>query len=374
MSQDFAEDLQTVANDLQKLAAELTNSDLQRDVSSVEEAARAVEDAWSGSNLGYQSRVYYEGYRRPPAGAHFSREWGFIGMLQGTTGDWKQYDRDGTLAEIHRRAGLTNLDHHNDAAADAKRRFLRLKESAVSILTTYLSGADDKYISDQIEKVTGVTIPSFHLLTRAQMLTPSTVSRDSAAIDGGWQSAPHQDVIAHCMELRAPFVAAAELAEFTESAVSHISRTKAIPPMTSVPQMGTRVFIGHGRSPLWRELKDYVQDTLGLPVDEFNKVQTAGITTVARLTDMLDNAAFAFLVMTAEDETADGKLTARANVIHEVGLFQGRLGFAKAIILLEEGCEDFSNVNGLTQLRFPAGRISAEFHSVQEVLKREGII
>ncbi|MFD6103120.1 TIR domain-containing protein [Nocardia salmonicida] len=374
MSQDLADDLRTVADDLQKLADELTESQLEREVGIVEKAAREVEDAWSGSNLGYQSRVYYQGYSRPPAGAHFSREWGFTGMFQGTTGDWEQYDRDATLAEIHRRAGLANLDHHTDAATDAKRRFFRLKESAVSILTTYLSAASDKYITDQVEKISGVSIPGFNTLTRTQMLTPSTLSRDSAAVDGGWQSAPHQDSIAHCMELRAPYVAAAELAELAESAVSHIARSKAIPPMASVPQLGTRVFIGHGRSPLWRELKDYVQDTLGLPVDEFNKVQMAGITTVARLTDILDNAAFAFLVMTAEDETADGKLTARANVIHEVGLFQGRLGFEKAIILLEEGCEDFSNVNGLTQLRFAAGRISAEFHSVQEVLKREGVL
>ena len=29
---------------------------------------------------------------------------------------------------------------------------------------------------------------------------------------------------------------------------------------------------------------------------------------------------------------------ARMNVIHEVGLFQGRLGFERAIVLLEEGC------------------------------------
>jgi Predicted nucleotide-binding protein containing TIR-like domain len=35
---------------------------------------------------------------------------------------------------------------------------------------------------------------------------------------------------------------------------------------------------------------------------------------------MLDNASFAFLVCTAEDELTDGKLQARANVIHEVGL------------------------------------------------------
>jgi hypothetical protein len=65
---------------------------------------------------------------------------------------------------------------------------------------------------------------------------------------------------------------------------------------------------------------------------------------------MLDNAAFAFTVMTAEDEQLDGKQQARMNVIHELGLFQDRLGFEKAIILLEDGCEQFSNIEGLGQI------------------------
>ena len=54
------------------------------------------------------------------------------------------------------------------------------------------------------------------------------------------------------------------------------------------------------------ELKDYIQDQAGLPVDEFNRVPAAGLTTISRLNEMLDNAAIAFLVMTAEDENADG--------------------------------------------------------------------
>ena len=85
------------------------------------------------------------------------------------------------------------------------------------------------------------------------------------------------------------------------------------------------------------------------------------MTNVARLARMLDEAAIAFLVMTAEDEQADGKVQARMNVIHEVGMFQGRLGFEKAIILLEEGCEEFSNIHGLGQIRFPKNNIGAAF-------------
>jgi len=70
---------------------------------------------------------------------------------------------------------------------------------------------------------------------------------------------------------------------------------------------------------------------------------------------MLSQAAFAFLVLTAEEERGDGTLHACPNVIHEVGLFQGRLGLHRAIVMLEEGCSEFSNIIGLSQVRFPQG-------------------
>jgi DNA-binding response OmpR family regulator len=136
----------------------------------------------------------------------------------------------------------------------------------------------------------------------------------------------------------------------------------------------TTVFIGHGRSSLWRELKDFLSEKLKLEWDEFNRESTAGLSTTERLNDVMRRAAFAFLVMTAEDEHADGTKHARENVIHEVGLFQGLLGFAQAIVLLEEGCAEFSNLHGLTQIRFPAGVIKAAFAEVRDVLEREGIL
>lgn len=134
------------------------------------------------------------------------------------------------------------------------------------------------------------------------------------------------------------------------------------------------VFIGHGRSPLWRELKDFLKDRLNLQVDEFNSVPVAGTATISRLKEMSDRASFAFIIMTAEDEQPDGKKRARENVVHEVGLFQGRLGFERAIILLESGCEQFSNIHGLSQIHFPSGNISAVFEEVRRVLEREKLI
>jgi predicted nucleotide-binding protein len=148
--------------------------------------------------------------------------------------------------------------------------------------------------------------------------------------------------------LDAPSKCAKDLASIARHAGSHIVRRGRHARTGSL--VGTNVFIGHGRSPAWRDLKDLVKDRLGLPLDEFNRVPVAGVTNIARLSEMLDAAAIAFLVLTAEDERTDGTSQARMNVIHEVGLFQGRLGFTKAIVLLEEGCAEFTNIQGLGQI------------------------
>lgn len=140
------------------------------------------------------------------------------------------------------------------------------------------------------------------------------------------------------------------------------------------PPSGQKIFFGHGHSPVWKEFRDYVSHRLKLDWDEFNREATAGITTKERLEQMLDDASFAFLVMTAEDERADGSKSARANVIHEIGLFQGRLGFRRAIVLLEHGCEEFSNIHGVSQIRFEAGNAVAKFDEIRQTLEREGLL
>lgn len=141
----------------------------------------------------------------------------------------------------------------------------------------------------------------------------------------------------------------------------------------SVP-MGTKIFIGHGRSVVWHQLKSFLTDRLHLTCDEFNAEAVAGITTTARLQKMLDDAAFAFLVMTADNIHADSRTHARENVIHEAGLFQGRLGFERAIILLEEGCSQFSNIHGLSYIAFPTGNLEAAFEKIRQVLEREHLL
>ena len=74
------------------------------------------------------------------------------------------------------------------------------------------------------------------------------------------------------------------------------------------------------------------------------------------------------------DLQATGELNPRLNVVHEAGLFQGKLGFRKAILFLEDGCQGFSNAHGLTHLSFRKGKLEAQFHEATKVLKREKLI
>ena len=162
--------------------------------------------------------------------------------------------------------------------------------------------------------------------------------------------------------------------ERTEHLQRIIERLAPLIEITHTRAVGRRIFIGHGRSLLWLVLKDFIADRLRLPWEEFNRAAAAGYTTLERLEEMLSDATFAFLVMTAEEEHADSTLHARSNVIHEVGLYQGRLGARRAIVLLEDGCSEFSNIVGLVQIRFPRGNIAATFEEIRRVLEREGIL
>ena len=93
------------------------------------------------------------------------------------------------------------------------------------------------------------------------------------------------------------------------------------------------VFLGHGRSRLWARVKMFLEDDLGLATVTYESEPRTGESIVPVLERMLDQATFAVLVLTAEDETPEGSRRARQNVIHEAGLFHvRRLGRRSTIV------------------------------------------
>ena len=366
---DSFEGLFKIADELDQLHEKITA--IEPTLRNIESQANIIGKSASNSWAGYQASVYYENFQIPPTNARFSVEWGLGGERAiglGSYGDWQLYDSNYVISKIFEMAGISDLTLFKKEEKIIATQFINHKSAFLSILSLE---KNDEYINQ-----TKKDIDECKTYTMEEVLSvyspKKLLTRDMEALSEGIRYPPHMIVIGQVYSILQTYIVCGQLAQLARRAASHIERIN----MKNVQskRIGTNIFIGHGQSPVWRDLKDFITDRLHLPHDEFNRVPIAGMTNIARLSEMLDAASFAFIIMTAEDETAEGTLQARMNVIHEVGLFQGRLGFDRAIVLLEDNCSEFSNIQGLGQIRFPPNNISAKFEEIRRVLERHAII
>ncbi|WP_240806611.1 TIR domain-containing protein [Polyangium spumosum] len=278
------------------------------------------------------------------------------------------------MTEIRERAGGVDVKVLDDAAETVREIFGDCRDELLPTIDALLAIKDD----DAIKKVRAevASLKPYYTereLFEAMIAGKEFGTRDRRAAAEGIRTPPHLKVILYVASILSCQNGVRELAKQAQYLVRYLQKTRKMKGKT-VAKVDGKIFIGHGRSRVWKDLKDFLQDRLKLQWDEFNRDPTAGLSTKERLEGMLDEACFAFIIMTAEDERADQTKHARANVIHEVGLFQGRLGFKRAIVLLEQGCEEFSNIVGLGQIRFPPGDVASKFEDIRLVLEREGLL
>ncbi len=343
------------------------NSTLDRIWDDAVRVGKSSSKSW----MGYHANVYYADFTSPPVGSEFDGRYGIRVPINNRGSHWIEHDST-KLVDTLIGDGKAALEELQQLEEEGRAIFSGVKDDVGSIVTVYLLDHKDSYVEKFKEDLDNIKVLDAIAILNAKSPKGQIVTYDEKAAMQGTRPPPHEKVMAWINSAHQPSAHCRELALKVKKLASHISRVNR--QDAQISRVGTNVFIGHGRSHAWRDLKDYIRDRLRLPYDEFNRVPVAGITNIARLSEMLESAACAFIIMTAEDEAADGKVQARMNVIHEVGLFQGRLGFTKAIVLLEQGCEEFSNIQGLGQIRFPAGNITAVFDQIRQVLEREGLI
>lgn len=369
----LSQELTGIVEKLEALANDKEFNHIISIADGLQDASERIGKSWSGSCLGYHANVYYCDFCKPPIGAYFSVEWGLKTALgDGTKGNWIEHDPDRVIEEILKEAGQPDLAHMKENATKYRLQIEMLKSEALSILSVYMSGKDDRYVSGLVESIDGIKLSVAAEIARMMMPTCKVFTRDSRAAASNYGVPPHYKILSAALEVKKQKNVVNEVVMVIRRSILHIVRVEHSD--ATLCRRGSKIFIGHGRSQLWHDLKDFIKERLSLPWDEFNRIPVAGVTNIERLSEMLDAAAVAFVVLTAEDELADGKVQARMNVIHEVGLFQGRLGFTRAIVLLEEGCEEFSNIQGLGQIRFPTKNVSAAFEEIRRVLEREGLL
>ncbi len=372
---NLIEEFSAVVRRCEPAAQPFTSGPVHDQIQRLRDAIRDIDQAWSGSWFGYQASLYINGLRPRQPDEHYDSQWGNH-PLGDTRGPWVDYSYDEIMNAITARASVPDLSRIEDSGTEARNAIRWAKERLLPLLDALLSAGDDealRSIRDEINKVEGMTRETWIIGKRPRTF----MSNDRIALNQflqGCTPPPHIGFEAWLMSQMSLGYQVGEVARLARRAEQYLSYREKMRQGGMMTQTDKKIFIGHGHSPVWRELADFIQNTLHLQPDEFNRQPVAGLTTVERLEIMLDHAAMAILVMTAEDEHADATYHARENVIHEAGLFQGHLGFKRAIMLLEEGCEEFSNVHGLSHIRFPKGNIRACFEDIRQVLQRENIL
>lgn len=339
--------------------------------SDIQKRAEILSRSHSNSFFGDHAFTHYKSFEPPPSG--FDVEWGHLyGYRTKHNEDWVVYSLEELLKYVYGDASFDEVEERNHGLDKAG---VELRDRALDLFA--LIEDDTNGTLSKVASEVSKNISSIWKRSSAQKYVSNTLqkgpfmTRDTGNASQGMRTPVHVSALGQLHFLKET---ADALLIVANAARRVLLISELASPDRKDDKLRSGIFIGHGRSPLWRELQAYLEKELGLTTEEFNSEPVAGLSTQSRLDEMLQNTAMAFLVMTAEDQVADGTLRARENVIHEVGLFQGHLGWTKALVLLEEGCSEFSNLHGVNHLPFRKNSIKDAFVDVRRALAREGLV
>ena len=149
--------------------------------------------------------------------------------------------------------------------------------------------------------------------------------------------------------------------EFTIKMVLFIKEVKK--------EMCDSIFISHGHADLLKyQLKDFVREKLGKTPLILSEQPNNGFTIVEKLEAASEKCNKAIILLSKDDEMADGSMRSRQNVIHEIGFFQGKYGRKNVILLCEEGVELFTNISGIVYIKFNREHFSEVFEQLRSEL------
>lgn len=115
----------------------------QKELAKIEDVSNEVGLAWSGSWLGYQSRVYYKDLLPPPPGARFSKEWGFMDSYsrEGTIGEWAEYEFNSIVEHILKKSKVKNFESFKSKSESVSSKLSNHQLNALSILSHFKKNA-----------------------------------------------------------------------------------------------------------------------------------------------------------------------------------------------------------------------------------------
>jgi predicted nucleotide-binding protein len=160
---------------------------------------------------------------------------------------------------------------------------------------------------------------------------------------------PHQQKIEHVSRAkqRAIQLLTAAIDLLKDRLDDHQAQSSGTLAPKSLTPRSNRIFIVHGRDNETKESIARFVTRLGLEPVILHEQANKGRTIIEKFREEAADIGFAVVLMTPDDETAEGTMRARQNVILELGFFLGQLGNAKVAALVKGDVETPSDFDGV---------------------------
>lgn len=158
--------------------------------------------------------------------------------------------------------------------------------------------------------------------------------------------------------------------EWAETAQEETPITVVEQPQRQEDTQVTKVFISHGHNDAVRyKLKDFVQNRLKLTPVILEDMPDEGLTIIEKLEKYGHDSDFALIGMTAENQTDDGEMRTRQNVILEAGFFLGALDRKRVLLLKHKGVTLPSILGGLIYKEFEGDEIDRVYEDIRQAVE-----
>lgn len=198
-----------------------------------------------------------------------------------TVGDWVECDPHKLFDGLKSTAGKPSIETVGKKASDIGKKSCDLQEELLSVIEACLGRANDAYLNKMKSEAEGVKLRSARDWIEHYRPSGQFPCSDLRVIGAGQEVPVHVHVQAIIDSFKGCFRMPNKLGRIAKQTASHLSKKEKAKGIAW--EQGQKVFLGHGGSEAWRQLKDFIEDTLGLEVDEFNQKPIAGITNITRL-------------------------------------------------------------------------------------------
>ncbi|EMF90127.1 hypothetical protein LEP1GSC005_3086 [Leptospira santarosai str. ST188] len=267
MIKSLLQSLENNQNDLNAALNAFKSVSVQSEIQKLKDVAQELSTSWSDSWLGYHSTVYIRDFQPKTIDDFFDPECGLMQLFNSrTTSKWVAYEFKDVMNFIWQKS-KANRKRIETAVARNEQTFTEVKDSIENTLDVLTDNHNSTTLQDFKIKLHEIR-NKFSIIESVRALRPSQFrSRDDRALKEGPKTPPHIQIQAFIVEWNSTSTALTDLSKLCKRITSYVSLRQG-DNMTN--NSGDRIFIGHDRSPTWKDLKDFLQDRLQLKWEEFS--------------------------------------------------------------------------------------------------------